>query len=84
MPSENIFRRHYKICSPFQMSNVHPYTIFATMHHKSTAKDNWVYSFIQKQSRYRSRVITIGLILHDSHSIKAENRTNTETLSIDL
>lgn len=140
------------------MSNVHPYTIFATIPHKSTAKDilimsydlskrlviglassalfdlsesdnifrmegaetyrqyqrekqnhplkkalsfhllknfcqsmnkpkrpnDWVYSFIQKQSRYRLRVITIGLILHDFHSIKAENRTNTETLSIDL
>lgn len=39
MPSENIFRRHYKICLTFQISNVHPYTIFATMPHKSTAKD---------------------------------------------
>lgn len=39
MPSENIFRRHYKICLTFQISNVHPDTIFATMPHKSTAKD---------------------------------------------
>lgn len=45
MPSENIFRRHYKICSPFQMSNVHPYTIFATMPHKSTAKDILIMSY---------------------------------------
>lgn len=45
MPSENIFRRHYKICSPFQMSNVHPYTIFATMLHKSTAKDILIMSY---------------------------------------
>ena len=45
MPSENIFRRHYKICSPFQMSNVHPYTIFATMLDKSTAKDILIMSY---------------------------------------
>ncbi|EEZ74896.1 hypothetical protein NEILACOT_05047 [Neisseria lactamica ATCC 23970] len=37
------FRRHYKICLTFQISNVHSDTIFATMLHKSTAKDILTY-----------------------------------------
>lgn len=45
MPSENIFRRHYKICLSFQISNVHPYTIFAAIRHKSTAKDTLIISY---------------------------------------
>ncbi|WP_301817927.1 5'-nucleotidase [Neisseria maigaei] len=45
MPSENIFRRHYRIRSSFQIRNVHPYTIFATMPHKSTAKDILIMSY---------------------------------------